>query len=82
MTCRAFVQPPLYVGVIDSIIDNQTLTSTYILLVHLSALENGRNIDMGKLKKYRGDIISEFCTKIFKAKFMRCVNKVLFEMVK
>ena len=46
------------------------------------ALDNGRKPYIGTLKKYRGEIFSECCAEIFKAKFIRYVNEVLFEMVK
>ena len=53
-----------------------------ILLVHLEALENGINTDIGTLNKERGEIFSECCTEIFKQKLLSYVNEVLFEMVK
>ena len=82
MFCRAFVKLPLYLdGIYDSI-DTKILKPPHILLVHLEYLYNGRKQDIGTLNKERGDIFSEFCTKIFKAKFLHYVNEVLFEMVK
>ena len=48
----------------------------------MAALDNGRKPDIDTLKKDRGDIFSECCAEIFKAKFLRYVNEVLFEMVK
>ena len=48
----------------------------------MEALDNGIKPDIGTLKKYRGDIFSECCAKIFKTKFLNYVNEVLFEMVK
>ena len=82
MTCRACIQLQLDVDEIYAIIDTTMLTPPHIILVHLAALYNGINPDIGKLKKERGEIFSECCTKIFKAKFLRYVNEVLFEMVK
>ena len=67
---------------IDARIDNQMTTPLHILLVHLAALDNMRNTDIGTLKKYRSGIFLECCAEIFKAKFLRYVNEVLFEMVK
>ena len=52
------------------------------LLVHLEALENGRNPDIVTLNKNRGDIFSEYCAEIFKGKIIHYVNEFLFEMVK
>ena len=51
-------------------------------MVYLAALDNGINPDIVTLKKDGGGIFLEFCTKIFKATFLRYVNEVLFEMVK
>ena len=82
MTCRDCVQLPLDVDGIDTSIDNQMLKPPHDLLVHLAALENGIKPDIGTLKKDIGDIFSECCTEIFKSKFIRYVNEVLFEMVK
>ena len=48
----------------------------------MADFENGRNPDIITFKKDRGDIFSEYCTEIFKEKFLRYVNEVLFEMVK
>ena len=48
----------------------------------MADLDNRINSDIGTLKKYRGDLFSEYCTKIFKTKFLRYVNELLFEMVK
>ena len=82
MTCRAYVQIPLYVdGLYDSP-NTQILKNPQIILVHLAALENGRKSDIFTLKKERGGIFSECGTKIFKEKFLRYVNELLFEMVK
>ena len=46
------------------------------------ALDNGRNPDIGTLKKDGGDIFLECCAESFKGKILRYVNQVLFEMVK
>ena len=78
MPCRDCIQLPLEVGGIDAIIDTKILKN----LVHLAALDNGKNPDNGKLKKDRGNIFSECCAEIFKAKLIHYVNEVLFEMVK
>ena len=43
---------------------------------------SGKNPDIGTLKKERGGIFSDYCTEIFKAKFLLYVNEVLFLMVK
>ena len=58
------------------------LKTPHDLLFHLADLENGRNPDIGTLKKDRGDIFSEFCIEIFKGKFLQYVNEVIFEMAK
>ena len=58
------------------------LKNTHILLVDLSDLDNGRNLNIGTLNKYRGDIFLECCAERFKEKFICYVNGVLFEMVK
>ena len=59
-----------------------TCKNSYDILVHLVALDNGINPDIAKLKKYRGDIFSEWYTESFKETFLRYVNEVLFKMVK
>ena len=82
MTCRACIQLLLDLYGIDASIDTHMLENLHIILVHFAALDNGRNPDIGTLKKYRGDIFSEFCAKIFKEKFLHYVNEVLFEMVR
>ena len=45
-------------------------------------LDHGRKPDVGTLKKYRADIFSGCCAKLFKAKFLHYVNEVLFEVIK
>ena len=82
MNCRACVQPPLDLYGIDARTNTQMLKTPHNLLLHLTALENGRNPYIGTLKKKRGDIFSECCIESFKAKYLRYVNVVLFEMVK
>ena len=82
MTCRACVELPLDVDGIDSIIDTKSIKNPHDLLFHLAALDNVINIDIDTLKKYRGEIFPEYCTEIFKEKFLHYVNEVLFEMVK
>ena len=59
ITCRTCVQLLLYVDEI-----------THRMLGHLTDLEYGRNPDIATLKKYRGDIFSEYFTDIFKEKFL------------
>ena len=82
MTCRACIKLPLDVDGIDASIDTHMLEIPHILLFHSAALDNGRKLDIGTLKKDRGDIFSECCAESFKANFLRYVNEVLFEMVK
>ena len=81
-TCMDCVKIPLDVDGIDDSIDTQMMKKPNDLPVHLADLYYGRNPYIGTLKKERGDIFSEFCTKRSKAKFLRYVNKLLFEMVK
>ena len=69
MICKACIQLSLDVDGIDAIIDNQIIKTPYDLLVCLTDLYNGRNPDIGTLKKDRGDIFSSCCLKIFKANF-------------
>ena len=78
MTCRACVQLPLDVYGIDT----KILEKPHDLLVQLAALENGRNPYIYTLNKYRGGIFSECCAEKLKAKYLRYVNEILFEMVK
>ena len=81
MTWRDYVQLPLYVDEIDAIINTQVMKNPNDILFHLVALYNGINLDIGTLKKEKGDIFSEFCTESFKSKFLKYVNELLFEMV-
>ena len=82
MTCRNCVKIPLDVDRINASIDTKMLKKPHDVLVHLAALYNGRKLDIGTLKKDRGDIFSECCAESFKAKFLHYINEVLFEMVK
>ena len=54
MVCRSYVQLPIDLDGIDASIDTQILKSPHTLLVQLADLENGRNPDIGTLKKERG----------------------------
>ena len=78
MTCRSCLKIPSNVYGIDASIDNKMLKPTHILLVRLETRKRG----IGTLKKYRGYIFSEFCTKNFKEKLLHYINVVIFEMVK
>ena len=51
------------------------------ILSHLEDLDYGRNTDICTLKKERGGIFSECCTKIFNEQFLHYINEVRFEMV-
>ena len=51
MTCRACIQLPLDVDGVNSSIDTQILKTPRDGLVHLAALENGINPDIGTLKR-------------------------------
>ena len=55
MNFKACVQLPLYVDGVDSSINTQILKPPHDLLVHLEALENGRNPDIGTFKKEKGE---------------------------
>ena len=82
MTWRACVNLQLDVYGIEASINTQILKTSYDIIVHLEALDNGINTDIDILNKEKGDTFSECCTEISKAKFLRYVNEVLFEMVK
>ena len=82
MNCRACVQRSLYVDGTDASSYTKIIKKSHDLLVHLAALDNGRNPDIGTLKKYRGDIFSECCAESFKTKFLHYVNEVLIQMLK
>ena len=56
MNWRECVQLPLYVYDIDANIDTQIIKTPHILLLHLAALDNGRNTGIGIIKKERGYI--------------------------
>ena len=55
MTCREFFKLPPDVYWIDASIDTQILKNPHYPLVHLAALENGINPDIGAIKKGRGE---------------------------
>ena len=55
-TCRDFVKLPLDVNGIDSGIYTQIPKTPHNILFHMADLEYGINIDIGTLKKYRGEI--------------------------
>ena len=58
ITCISFIQFPLDVDGIYARIYTQMLKPPHILIVHLADLDNGRQPDIGTLKKDRGDIFS------------------------
>ena len=64
LTCRDCARLPLDVDFIYTIIDTHMLKTPHIILVNLVALYNGINPYIGTLKKERGVIFSECCTKI------------------
>ena len=70
MTCRSCIQLPLYLNWVDDSINTQTLETSHDLLSHLAALDNGRNPEIGTLKKEKGDISSECCIESFKENFL------------
>ena len=82
MNFKDRIQLLLDVDGIYASIDTKILQNPHIILVHLLALDNKRNTDIGTLKKERGDIFSECCTESFKVKLLRYVNGLLIEMVK
>ena len=82
MTFRDCIKLTLDVDGKDASIDTHRLEKPHILLVHLVALDNGRNSDIGTLKKDRGDIFLECCAESFKEIFLCYVNEIIFEMVK
>ena len=82
MNCRAYIQLLLDVYGIDASIDTKMRKTPHEILVHLEDLDNGRKPYIGTIKIYRGDIFSECCAESFKVKFLRYVNKLLFEMFK
>ena len=57
MNCRACVQLPLNVDGVDAIINTQMLENPHDILVHVAALDNGRNPYIGTLNKDKGDIL-------------------------
>ena len=56
MNCSTCVKLLLDVYKIDASIDTQMLKTLHIILVHLVALENGRNPGIDTIDKDRGDI--------------------------
>ena len=71
MTCRSCVQLLLNVNGIDTSINTHMVKLPHDLIVYLEDLENGRNPDIGTLKKEKGEIFSECYTESFKAKLLR-----------
>ena len=69
LTCSDCVQLLLDVDGIYFSIDNQMMKIHHDMLVQLADLDNGRNPDIGTLKKDRGDIFSECCVESFKENF-------------
>ena len=74
MAYRACFQLPLDSDGIDFIMNTQMLNNPNGILVHLEELYNRRKLDIGTLKKERGDIFSECYTEIFKAGILRYTN--------
>ena len=68
MACRACVQILLYVDGIYAGINNQMPKTPHDLIVHLADFDNGRNPEIGTIKKEKGYIFSECCTESFKEK--------------
>ena len=56
MTCRAFVQLPIYADGVDAIIDTQILKTSCDILFRLVTLDYGRKTFIGTLKKEMGGI--------------------------
>ena len=69
MACRACAKLPLYVYGIDASIDNKILKTSHIILTHFAALDNGRNPDIGALKKERGYIFQNAAPKAFRKSY-------------
>ena len=74
MNSRLCVQLSLDINRIYAIIHAKIPKKNIILLFHLADLDNGIRPDIETIKKDRGDIFSECCTKTFKEKFQRYVN--------
>ena len=68
MTYRDCGEPPLDTNGIDDRINNQMMKTADDILVHLTALENIRNPEIGTPKREKGDIFSEFYTESLKGK--------------
>ena len=66
MTCRSCVQLLIDVDGIDASINTQIMKTLHDLLLHLAALDNGRNLDIGTLNQEKGYIFSEYCTESLK----------------
>ena len=81
MTCRACIQLLLGVDEIDDRIDNQIIKKKHILLVHLAALDNGRKLDIGTIKKdrvtYFQNISQKYLRKFFYVMSMKYYLKWL-----
>ena len=69
MNCRACIKIPLDVYGIDASIDTQMMNTPHDILVQLAALDNGRMIDIGTLKKDKGDIFQNAAPKALKQNF-------------
>ena len=82
MTCSAGVQRPIDVYGIDTSINTQMLKTPHDILFHLADLYNVIKPYIGKIKKEKGYIFSEFFTESFKVKLLWYVNEFLFEMIK
>ena len=68
ITFRDCIQIPLDIDGIYASIDTQIL-KTHIILVHLEALDNGRNPDIGTLKKDKGEIFQNAAPKALRKFF-------------
>ena len=82
MTYRSCIHIPLYVDGIYSSIDNHMLLKTHILLFRLVALENGRNPDIGTLKKDRGDVFCNVAQKSLMQNFYVMSMKYYLKLFK
>ena len=69
MPCRVCFKLPLYVYGIDDSIDTRITEKKNILLLNLVALDNGRNPDIGKLKKERRDKFQNAASKASKQNY-------------
>ena len=73
-TFRACVKIPIELDVIYASNNIRMLKSPHDILVHLVALGNGINPDIGTFKKDRGDVFTECFAERFKANFLRYVQ--------